>query len=201
MVAGGSFASELPSIQNMSREDRRSSVASTRARAVETALSSLITAAGLPPDICISRGPDGDRLWPSGYVGSVTHKGTVVLAALSPESLCRILGVDIERIESRRPVSIELKSAEVPNCLPHSAGLTVAFSVKEAAFKAVFPVTRTVIRFSDLQLEWTNCGNSPLLEGTIAYASTYIHVCAHVVDSWVVSAAFSPLFDFRTQAR
>ena len=96
-------------------------------------------------------------MWPNGFVGSLTHKGTAVLGALAAKSVLRALGIDIEFIDSSKLGSIEKNIAweGLPPGTDQSQGVLLALSAKEAVFKAQYPLTGKLLSFSDVALEWT----------------------------------------------
>lgn len=101
-------------------------------------------------------GAQREPVWPMGMVGSISHAGTAAAAVVGRSSDFRSLGLDIDSDEALEP---ELWARI---CLPeervsfaasgesegHSARLV--FSIKEAAYKAIWPVTRQFLEFHDL---------------------------------------------------
>ena len=107
---------------------------------------------GLAPQ-AIAQGPDRAPVWPAGVVGSITHSRSQCLAVVMPAHLCRGIGIDLEE---DTPLDPDLW----PDILrpEERAGMTGAqakavFCAKEAAFKAQYPVSRTLYGFDGMRVE------------------------------------------------
>lgn len=89
-------------------------------------------------------GVDGAPLWPPGYVGSITHKGSYRAAAVAPARVLRAIGIDVEPDEPLPPGVLETiasdeEVAAVRALLAGSPGRAwdrLLFSAKESAVKA-----------------------------------------------------------------
>ena len=113
---------------------------------------------------------EGDMLWPPGFVGSITHKTGHVACALGKREHWRAVGIDLEGTH-RAGVKLAptilcddekqwLSGTEDVD----SARISLVFSVKEALFKAVFPVGRKMFWFHDARIiAWTQSGNGQRL--------------------------------------
>lgn len=114
----------------------------------------------------IGRGADGAPIWPSGLCGSFSYKEewcAVAVAKCLPGSA---LGIDVERIEQIpcnawediiSPQELLGMSRHAVLSLPHLVNL--AFTAKEAYFKAQCPITGDAeLEFRDVELgiDWTN---------------------------------------------
>ena len=108
---------------------------------------------------------DGDDvpLWPEGVVGSISHGAGTGFAAVAPAKRYPGLGVDVERVVSARQAArlgprvltereLELRRGGNDG-LTEEEMFTLAFSAKESAYKALFPVHRRVLGFPDVELE------------------------------------------------
>ncbi len=125
------------------------------------ALSDLLGTAIAEGDVAAD--DDDVPLWPGGVVGSISHGAGFGFAAVASASCCRGLGVDVERVVSAGQASRlgprVLTDRELDLRLGENGGLTreemftLAFSAKESAYKALFPVHRRVLGFSDVELE------------------------------------------------
>lgn len=131
---------------------RRAEFAAGRA-AARAALAQL----GEPPE-AIPAGLDRAPIWPRGVVGSISHAGAVAIAVAAriADSGIAALGVDVE---PDRPLSPDLigdiaDDAEIARLapLPAPAAALRIFSLKEAAYKAQYPLTRQLLGFPDLRL-------------------------------------------------
>ena len=106
---------------------------------------------------------DDVPLWPEGVVGSISHGAGYGFAAVAAASRYRGLGVDVERVVSTQQATrlggrvltdgeMELRHGKFGG-LTEAEMFTLAFSAKESAYKALFPVHRRVLGFSDVELE------------------------------------------------
>jgi 4'-phosphopantetheinyl transferase EntD len=168
-----------------------------RAFAVEQCLADLVTAAGLPAGTAIQRVTESGRRWPRDFVGSVTDKGTVVAAAMASRSVLQALGIDIEREERR---GSQLDAALVgtgggPPRVDEPLATLMTFSVKEAVFKAQFAETRTQLRYTDIEIDWTVSAEA-VRTGTARCAGLdqLLHVRCSASRPWVVAVAFVERF-------
>lgn len=107
--------------------------------------------------------PDADRVpqWPRGYAGSITHCDDLCLAAVTRAA--RALGLDVED-DSDLPDDLwdeillpEERAAVLATQNPGQMAKLV-FSAKEAAYKAQFPISRTLYGFHDMQVTWDRAG-------------------------------------------
>ncbi|WP_051690970.1 4'-phosphopantetheinyl transferase family protein [Photorhabdus australis] len=114
----------------------------------------LLAQLGQPAFNLIS-GTDRAPIWPQGICGSVSHSShrTIVLAA--PQTNNRLIGVDIETIVSHQNmnemIKMVLNNREI-SCLnnyhlPPEHMFTLAFSVKESLFKALYPHVKRFFGF------------------------------------------------------
>ena len=84
-------------------------------------------------------------LWPAGVVGSITHCEGYVAAAVARASAVRSLGIDAEVLA---PAGADVRRVVMaPGEAPLDVGdgidpVLLAFSAKEAAFKAWYPLTQ-----------------------------------------------------------
>lgn len=103
----------------------------------------------------IGVGPRREPLWPEGFVGSITHSGNLVAAAVARSRMVRALGIDAE-VAVPLPSDVRgvvLNAAERVDGGHGKEHETVVFSAKESVFKALFPLTRAWIDFADLVVE------------------------------------------------
>ncbi len=125
------------------------------------ALSDLLGTAVAEGDVAAD--DDDVPLWPEGVVGSISHGAGFGFAAVASASRCRGLGVDVERVVSAGQASrlgprvltdreLDLRWGENGD-LTREEMFTLAFSAKESVYKALFPIHRRVLGFSDVELE------------------------------------------------
>jgi 4'-phosphopantetheinyl transferase EntD len=117
-----------------------------------------MVALGYPP-ASIPMGLDREPVWPAGLEGSIAHTAGVAVAAVR---VGRPLGLDIE---DDAPIEPELWPVichpdELANLPSEDRGRLVrqVFSAKEAAYKAQFPLTRSLIGFDMLILQLEDDG-------------------------------------------
>jgi len=189
---GGSFARWLPHPSTLTASARATALASAQNSAVEQCIRSLLRRAGLPEGIRVSSGGEGERNWPAGFVGSLTHKGTVVLGVISRTTSIQMAGIDLERMDGSDLGAIEHLVAQegLPRGVESELGMLLVFSAKEAVFKAQYPCSRHRLDFSDVRLVWA--------EPQEDYFTADVHCptpgltvrCLRVAE-WVLSAAIS----------
>lgn len=144
----------------------------------------------------IGRGNLGYRKWPKGYVGSITHKGTVVLVAMAKKRSLSSVGIDLERTQNTH-FSL-YRNIIAPEGLPpisdEEVALQTAFSVKEASFKLAYPVNPVPVGFRDIRVTWNEAGDGMLLGSVrIKGFPTFVAKCRLSIP-WIVSAATLPNF-------
>lgn len=111
----------------------------------------------------LERRPD-DRVpvWPDGFVGSISHSGSLCLAAVAPSDRYLGVGIDLEPDEpTRREIGGHVLSRPERAWVRETAEsdedrlrLTrQIFSAKEAVYKAFYPVVGRVWRFQDVRVE------------------------------------------------
>ncbi|MBV6695659.1 4'-phosphopantetheinyl transferase superfamily protein [Kitasatospora aureofaciens] len=103
--------------------------------------------------------PDRSPRWPEGLVGSITHCEGRVAVAVGRSSEVMGIGIDIEPCA---PLPAELgplvltaderRRVDAWSAEDGSLRSRWVFSAKEATYKAVYPLTRKVLEFSDLEV-------------------------------------------------
>lgn len=110
----------------------------------------------------VERRADGAPGWPSGFVGSISHAGGLVVAAVARTDAQRSLGIDIEQIVSEdlsrelaarvlSPAELELLTAALPSAPPQVL-FTLGFSAKESLFKCLYPLGQEFFDFDDARI-------------------------------------------------
>ena len=109
------------------------------------------------PDFPLLRDEDRVPRWPEGIVGSISHTGSICVAAVGRESQYSGVGLDIEPdepVESDigRVVCREGEHDWVAEATGDERGrrTRIIFSVKEAVYKAFYPRTREFWSFQDV---------------------------------------------------
>lgn len=190
-VAGGSFAGWLSHPRTLPAAEREAMITSAREAAVAKCVRDLLRRVGLDEDTIVATGEGGERKWPAGFVGSLTHKGTVVLGVIARASSVHMLGIDLERTDRDDLAAIEDSIAPeglAPGMDPEPARL-VSFAAKEAVFKAQYPAAGRRLGFADIQLTWRQVGVN--IRAAVRCPVEGIEVRASVAGRWIVAAAIS----------
>jgi 4'-phosphopantetheinyl transferase EntD len=190
-ISGGSFASYLPLPISMAPDARRDELIRNRQTATSICLGALLTQLPGKVEMEIHHGSGGEILWPSKFVGSLSHKGTVVLAAMIDQESCPALGLDLERVGQENMSEIETVVA--PEGLPPNVhtdlGTLIAFSAKESVFKAQYPMTKARLEYEDVRLEWIDSGDQRLHIGNGYCGQLRFSVRVLATPKWLVSVA------------
>ena len=159
------------------------------------ALDSLgVGVAGLLPDA------DGIPQWPEGVVGSISHCRGVVMVMAANSADCRLLGLDLEKINRLSAGAINKVLHPIEESFVGSDQLkaSILFSLKEAFYKAQFPKWRAVGNFRDLALEVDLAnGAAKIFEMDARFKSELLclRFRFRIVDDYVVSLCWMPGFD------
>lgn len=134
------------------RRKRRREFAAGRAAA-----RGAMVALGLSPTE-VPMGPDRAPVWPQGICGSISHTETQCLAVVGRRADVRALGLDIEPATPLDPAlwSEVCTPTELDALLTRPTGewgvlARAVFCVKEAAYKAQYPISRTLFGFEMLE--------------------------------------------------
>lgn len=140
------------------------------------------------------KGSDGEVIWPSGFVGSLSHTGDIAVAAVTKKNISSGLGIDIEPAFSARDIKIfdrilvERERAWVHKGKNQSdtfyRGLRI-FSAKEACFKAFFTATSQKLGYKDAVFSWID--DSSTLQGTLqkdtnVFPKGFTFTCISLLD-------------------
>lgn len=118
----------------------------------------LLEAVGAPRSPLL---PDADRVpsWPQGVVGSITHCQSLCAVAVAPAAQWSGLGLDVEPAapmdEALLPMILRdaerARIAALPDAIRPLGGI-LAFSIKEAVYKAIYPQCRVFLDFQQVEL-------------------------------------------------
>jgi 4'-phosphopantetheinyl transferase EntD len=112
---------------------------------------------GFPP-AAIPSAPDRSPFWPAGALGSVSHDESLCVAVAAKHDVFRSIGVDVEVIGAVGPEMareiLRLDEQPAPEARPSCGAdwLTLHFCLKEAAYKAFYPLYREVIGFQQMRI-------------------------------------------------
>ena len=100
-------------------------------------------------------------LWPKGFVGAISHSDALAAAAVAEAEALRGIGIDVERIDRLKPPLRRkaLTAGERQGPWPDPRQGALAFSAKEAGYKAVNPITGAYIALQEAEVEvdWRQC--------------------------------------------
>lgn len=193
IVAGGTFDHWLPNSHLLPRREGQRTLYAARRLATERCIEALLHGSGFTPTK-VANGPDGERLWPNGLMGSISHKETLVIGAVCPASAYLSIGVDLERTNCDvGPIEPLIAPEGLPAETDRATAVALTFSAKEAFFKAQFPVTRRVAGFGDVPLIWRRLSeeryDADSSDGQVPKGT----VRCTIVGQWVLSAALISL--------
>lgn len=113
-------------------------------------------------------GPGGAPVFPTGFRGSMTHKGCYVAAAVAPDFVWAGVGVDAE-LDEPLPQGV-LEAVTGPGDLEHVYALQeqregphwdrILFSAKESAFKLYFTTAGVALAFATIRVRFDASSNA-----------------------------------------
>ena len=124
--------------------------------------------------------------WPEGIVGSISHDSRVALAAMARQSDFLAVGIDVEPAEALDPDILHLvtTATERQHIADDPLGGRLLFSIKEAVYKAVYPLDRTFLDHQDVEVDLAT-GVAMVCNGrTIGFR--------HCISSHIVALAYLP---------
>jgi 4'-phosphopantetheinyl transferase EntD len=128
----------------------------------------------------------GMPVWPAGIVGSLAHDAKIAIAAMAARSEFQSVGIDIEPAEPLAPDLLDIvatpKESERIEDDPFQGRLL--FSIKEAVYKAVYPLDRTFLDHHDVEVS--------LADGTAVVRQGRVVRFRHCVAGHIVALAFIP---------
>lgn len=132
------------------------------------------------PEAAIRTGPDRAPIWPTGYVGSITHCEGFCCAAVADADEVASIGIDAEDEGSLTAAMARIiltpdeitRFAALPNP-PSSSWGKLAFSAKEAVYKCYYPLAKTRLGFHDIALFFSADGTFRSEIGMEAAQLTY----------------------------
>ncbi len=100
----------------------------------------------------ISNGPEGNPLWPKGFTGSLSHSKGQCMAIVGRDYDYPTIGLDLELNDRIKPATISRITHPLEEAfigLDRGKG-TLLFSLKEAFYKAQFPLYEIPLGFKDV---------------------------------------------------
>ena len=105
-------------------------------------------------NVFIPKGCGGEPIWPTNYVGSIAHSGSLALAVVAKKSHVLSLGVDLELISAVTEdlwtlifLPREIEYLYKVDICQRAVIATIMFSAKEAFYKLQYNVTRQYVDF------------------------------------------------------
>ena len=150
-----------------------------------------IVARGLLPRFgrephAIPKSTAGMPVWPEGIVGSLAHDAVVAVAAMAARRDFQSVGIDIEPAEPLAPdlLSIVATARERDGIEDDPFRGRLLFSIKEAIYKAVYPLDRTFLDHHDVEVS--------LADGTAVVRNGRVVCFRHSIATHIVALAFIP---------
>ena len=102
----------------------------------------------------IPKSTAGMPVWPNGIVGSLAHESKIAVAAVASRREFLTVGVDIEPAEPLDPDLLDMVATpkERQSIQDDPCHGRVLFSVKEAVYKAVYPLDGTFLDHHDVEV-------------------------------------------------
>jgi enterobactin synthetase component D len=131
----------------------------------------------LGEDVAVARDDRGAPVLPAGWVGSISHKHDRAAALIAPAG-AGFVGIDIEAAApSRQPIERRILTPHERRALREPREVTLRFSIKEAIYKAVDPIVRRYVGFTEVELELA-------ADGTCTVHVLDVSRLPVVVDAW-----------------
>lgn len=142
----------------------------------------------IAPQILIND-KDGVPEFPENLKGSLSHKEDKAACAGTLNKDVISVGIDLEKIRSANPellfkIGTEFEQKTI-NQLDTTTIISL-FSLKEAVYKAVFPIIRRPLYFKDAEIEFTT---SPVLKALNApeIPLNTVHLASLTIDGYIFS--------------
>jgi 4'-phosphopantetheinyl transferase EntD len=136
----------------------------------------------------IPKSTAGMPVWPAGLVGSLAHDAEVAIAAIARQQEFRCVGVDIEPAD---PLAADLlgivaTAAERETMGDDPHGGRLLFSIKEAVYKAVYPLDRIFLDHHDVEVSLS--AGTAVVRGERVVPFRF-HVASHIMAMAFIKAA------------
>jgi len=133
----------------------------------------------------IPKSTAGMPVWPDGIVGSLAHDAKVAVAAMAARPEFQSVGIDIEPAEPLAPdlLDIVATAQERDRIGDDPLRGRLLFSIKEAIYKAAYPLDRTFLDHHDVEVSLGD-GTAVVQNGRVVRfrycAATHIIVLAFI---------------------
>ena len=170
---------ELPSFSSSVLKVRRASGAGRRVART------LLARLGKQPQ-AIMKSAAGMPIWPPDIVGSIAHDSEIAMAAVAKERDFSSLGIDVEPARTLDPDLLKMvataRELERIDDDPYRGRLL--FSVKEAVYKAAYPLDRVFLDHHDVEVD--------LPRGTAVVRNGRVVSFRYCLSSHIAVLAFVP---------
>ena len=96
----------------------------------------------------------GAPIMPDGWLGSVSHKGTLAGALVAPTSIGGHVGLDLERAAPpKQDIGRRILTPREQAQIRDGRDVTLRFAIKDAIYKAIDPYVRRYVGFTEVELE------------------------------------------------
>jgi enterobactin synthetase component D len=113
----------------------------------------------LGQEVAILPDDRGAPMLPAGWVGSISHKGERAAALIAPAEQ-GFVGLDIElAAPPRLPIENRILTPRERARISDGRDVTLYFAIKEAVYKAVDPMVRRYVGFTEVELEIARDGS------------------------------------------
>jgi 4'-phosphopantetheinyl transferase EntD len=135
----------------------------------------------------IPKSTAGMPVWPAGIVGSLAHDSKFAVAAMAARREFLSVGIDVEPAEPLAPDLLDIvataRERERIQDDPYNGRLL--FSIKEAIYKAVYPLDRTFLDHHDVEVS--------LPDGTASVRHGRVVRFRYCIAAHIVALAFIPV--------
>ncbi|MEJ2453312.1 MAG: 4'-phosphopantetheinyl transferase superfamily protein [Candidatus Thiodiazotropha sp.] len=108
------------------------------------------------PELPLLRGERREPIWPSGYLGSITHCRDLCVAVCAREDRLAGLGIDVEPLEPLpKGVDRYINTEEEARFVAANPGVhpeRLIFSAKESLYKCYYPLVKRFFGFQSVAL-------------------------------------------------
>jgi 4'-phosphopantetheinyl transferase EntD len=132
-----------------------SSVANVRASGAARMVARNLLARLGYPEAQVPKGVGGAPVWPAGVVGSLAHDDEIAVAAVGLRRDFASVGIDVELAGALPSDMLALVATqnERHRIEDDLVQAKLLFAIKEAVYKAVYPLDRVFLEFGDIEVD------------------------------------------------
>ena len=107
------------------------------------------------PEAQVPKDAGGAPVWPAGVVGSLAHDDEIAVAAVGLRRDFASVGIDVERAGALAADMLALVAtqSERRRIADDLVKAKLLFALKEAVYKAVYPLDRLFLEFGDIEVD------------------------------------------------